>query len=139
MIITQTYLPNITSTYAKNELLRLIWKKSNVRDFDSEKYIRESRDEVNAKGRLELINLNKQVPWPAIWEDPDVFLDIYNQAMDTKSKSDIILKYEQYAQTLAQQWQWMWAPWEGNGQILNSAMNNENSKSQSVISANPWL
>jgi hypothetical protein len=24
MIITQTYLPNITSTYAKNELLRLI-------------------------------------------------------------------------------------------------------------------
>lgn len=138
MIITQTYLPNITSTYAKNELLRLIGKKSNVRDFDTEKYIRETVDEVNAKNNLWLLNLNIKVPWPEMWEDPDVFLDIYKQAMDTKAKRDVILKYEQYAQIKAMEtpqdmaWQW-------NGQILNTAMNNENSKAQSVMSTNPWL
>lgn len=138
MIITQTYLPNITSTYAKNELLRLIGKKSNVRDFDTEKYIRETLDEVTAKQRLELLNLNIEVPWPEMWEDPDIFLDIYKQAMDTKAKRDVILKYEQYAQIKAMEtpqdmaWQW-------NGQILNTAMNNENSKAQSVMSTNPWL
>jgi uncharacterized protein YjcR len=54
--IANLFLPNITTEYAKNELLRLIGSKSNVRDFDSTRYIRESIEEIKAKASLPLLN-----------------------------------------------------------------------------------
>jgi len=137
-IITQTYLPNITSEYAKNSLLRLIGNKSNVRDFDSSKYIRESLDEIKAKRNLELLNNNIEVPPPEMNDNAEVYIDIYKQAMNTQAKYKALEQYYAFAEFKATQqaqqmtWQWNW-------QILNTAMNNENSKAQSVMSAQPWL
>ena len=139
MLVAQTYLPNITSQYPKNELLRLLWKKSNIRDFDSEKYIRESADEIEAKQNLILLNENIPVPWPEVWQDAEMFLDIYKQAMNTKAKKEAIRQYTEYAKMQAQEKLTQWLPWQGNNQILWMAMNNENTQAQTKPIWQPWL
>jgi len=136
--ISNLYLPNITSEYAKNSLLRLMWSKSNVRDFDSTKYIRESIDEIKAKQSLPLINRNLAIDYiamPWINSDIDVYIDIYKQAMDTDTKAEVMsqlyqLKEIQWEQLPAMQWQWDEA-------TKNIAMNNINQ--QQPIWTQPWL
>ena len=136
--ISNLYLPNITSEYAKNSLLRLMWDKSNVRDFDSSKYIRESIDEIKAKQSLPLINRNLAIDYiamPWINSDIDVYIDIYKQAMDTDTKAEVMsqlyqLKEIQWEQLPAMQWQWDEA-------TKNIAMNNINQ--QQPIWTQPWL
>lgn len=137
--ISNLYLPNIQSEYAKNELLRLMWRKSNIRDFDSEKYIREWIDEMKAKRNLELLNLNIEVPPPEMNDNPDVFLDIYKQAMNTKAKAKAIQQYEAFAEWKYTQWLQQQTPWVWNGAVNNIAMNNINNQSQQLMWNNPWL
>ena len=140
--ISNLYLPNITSEYAKNELLRLMWNKSNVRDFDSAKYIRESVDEMEAKANLELLNNNDEVPSPELWQNPDIYLDIYKQAMDTPAKAKAIMQYKEYAKMMEAEKQAMeqamWWPqwWVWDQATKNIAMNNINSQSQNIPSTN---
>lgn len=129
IIIINSILPNITEKYPKDKLLRLLASKGNIREFDAKDFIMLSRDEKHARANLELLNLDIEVPWPSIWEDANVFLDIYSEAIDTKAKKKAILEYELYAdsfQNKPQAWieQWVW-----NAQVLWSAMNNENQKS----------
>jgi len=137
-IIANIYLPNITSEYAKNELLRTLWDKSNIRDFDSSKYIRESVDELDAKANLELLNNDIEVPSPEANQNPDIYLDIYKQAMDTDAKDKALSEYKEFAI-----WKSTWVnpneQWEWNAQALNMSMNNENQQAQEPIAASPWL
>ena len=143
--IANTYLPNITSEYAKNELLRLMWSKSWIRDFDSKKYIRQSVDEMRASANLELLNMNIEVPSPAMWENPDVFLDIYKQAMDTDAKAKAILEYTQYAYMKAEEERaMMWIQGQDvqgqwNAQASAMSMNNINLQSQQPAWNVQWL
>lgn len=97
-VIANIYLPNITSEYSKNEFLRKLWDKSNIKDFDSSKYIRESIDEIDAKDNLELLNNNKEVPAPEMDNNPDVYLDIYKQAMDTPAKAKALEEWNAFAE-----------------------------------------
>jgi hypothetical protein len=58
--------------------------------------------------------------------------------MNTQAKYKALEQYYAFAEFKAvQEAQQM--PWRWNWQILNTAMNNENSKAQSVMSAQPWL
>ena len=136
--ISNLYLPNITSEYAKNSLLRLMWDKSNVRDFDATKYIRESVDEIKAKQSLPLINRNLAIDYiamPWINSDIDVYLDIYKQAMDTDTKAEVmqeLYKLKEIQWTTPQQMQWVW-----DEVVKNISMNNINQ--QQPIWTQPWL
>ena len=134
--ISNLYLPNITSEYAKNELLRLMWDKSNVRDFDSKKYIRESVDEMKATARLELLNMDIEVPNPSLGENPDVFLDIYKQAMNTDAKAKAMKEYTEFAYMKAEEQQALWMQnmqWQWNEQAGNIAQNNINQNAQEPV------
>lgn len=135
--ISNLYLPNITSEYSKNELLRLMWNKSNIRDFDSNKYIRESIEEIRAKWNLLLLNRGTypNIYIPTMDEDVDVYIDIYKQAMDTPLKVEVMSKLYQIKELQweqANQLQWVW-----NAQAWAMSMNNINQ--QAPISANPWI
>lgn len=135
--ISNLYLPNITSEYAKNSLLRLMWDKSNVRDFDSTKYIRESIDEIKAKQSLPLINRNLSIDYiamPWINSDIDVYIDIYKQAMDTEVKTEIMTQLYQLKEI---QWEQLPVMWQWDESVKNIAMNNINQ--QQPIWTQPWL
>jgi len=45
-----------------NDFLRLLGKKSNIRDFDEYRYISQTPDEMNAEANLSLINKNIKIP-----------------------------------------------------------------------------
>ena len=132
--VSNLFLPNITSEYAKNELLRLMWSKSNVRDFDSTKYIRESVDEIRAKENLPLINRNIDIKYiyiPTFDDDIDVYIDIYKQAMETEAKQiimprlyEIKIQQKNFKPEDITQTQWKW-----NEAVNNIAMNNINNES----------
>ena len=136
--ISSLYLPNITSEYAKNSLLRLMWDKSNVRDFDATKYIRESIDEIKAKQSLPLINRDVWIDFvamPGLQSDVDVYIDIYKQAMDTDTKAEVmteLYKIKEIQWTTPQQTQWQW-----DEVVKNIAMNNINQ--QQPVWTQPWL
>lgn len=134
--IANLYLPNITSEYAKNELLRLLGSKSNVKDFDATKYIRESIDEIKAKASLPLLNRGMidyvTIPWPS--DNVDVYIDVYKQAMDVDGKADIMAQLYQIKEL---QWSEMQMQWEWNAQAWAMAMNNINQ--ETPVSANPWI
>lgn len=136
--ISSLYLPNITSEYAKNSLLRLMWDKSNVRDFDATKYIRESIDEIKAKQSLPLINRNADIDFismPWMNSDIDVYIDIYKQAMDTDTKAEVmteLYKIKEIQWTAPQQTQWQW-----DEVVKNISMNNINQ--QQPVWTQPWL
>lgn len=134
--IANLYLPNITSEYAKNSLLRLLWSKSNVKDFDATKYIRESIDEIKAKASLPLFNRGLidyiAMPWPD--SDVDVYIDVYKQAMNVEWKQQVMAQLYQIKELQGKEMQ---TSWEGNAQALAMSMNNINQ--QQPISANPWI
>lgn len=136
--ISSLYLPNITSEYAKNSLLRLMWDKSNVRDFDASKYIRESIDEIKAKQSLPLINRDVWIDFvamPGLQSDVDVYIDIYKQAMDTDTKAEVmteLYKIKEIQWTTPQQTQWQW-----DEVVKNISMNNINQ--QQPVWTQPWL
>lgn len=136
--ISNLYLPNITSEYAKNSLLRLMWDKSNVRDFDATKYIRESVDEIKAKQSLPLINRDFWIDFiamPGLQSDIDVYLDIYKQAMDTDTKAAVmqeLYKLKEIQWTTPQETPWVW-----DEAVKNIAMNNINQ--QQPMWTQPWL
>jgi len=147
-ILANLYLPNMTSAYAKNIFLRSIWEKSNIRDFDSDKYIRKTVDERRAEDNLELLNNNKEVPTPQMWDDADVYLDIYDQAMDTDAKEKAMKEWSAYADWVKEQeakQQQMQQPWQQPSKagqwdpvVWNMAMNNLNQNSQSIPSTQ-WI
>lgn len=126
--IANLYLPNITSEYAKNELLRLLWSKSNVKDFDATKYIRESIDEIKAKASLPLLNRwlidYISIPWPN--DNVDVYIDIYKQAMDVEWKAEVMAQLYQIKEL---QWKEVQMQWQWNAQAGAMAMNNINQES----------
>lgn len=136
--IANLFLPNITTEYAKNELLRLIWSKSNVRDFDSTKYIRESIEEIKAKASLPLLNRDLiqyvAMPWPN--DDVDAYIDIYKQAMNTPSKTQVMAQLYQIKELQGTQNEQA-GVW--NAQAGAMAMNNINTNANASIWATPWL
>ena len=140
-IIANLYLPNMQSEYAKNEFLRWMWDKSNIRNFDSSKYIRESSDEIDAKENLELLNNNKEVPSPEMNNNADVYLDIYKQAMDTDAKVKAIAEWTAFSKwkdeqaMLQEQEQWVWdaMSWNIAQNNLNQQVNSEPSTAQVEI------
>lgn len=136
--IANLFLPNITTEYAKNELLRLIGSKSNVRDFDSTKYIRESIEEIKAKASLPLLNRDLiqyvAMPWPN--DDVDAYIDIYKQAMNVPSKTEVMAQLYQIKELQGTQNEQAGV---GSSQAGAMAMNNINQTSNASIWATPWL
>ena len=55
------YLTSTKSSYAKNDFIRLLGKKTNIRDFDEYRYIPPSPDEMRATNNLKLLNDNIEV------------------------------------------------------------------------------
>jgi len=135
-ILANLYLPNMKPWFWINTLLRSLWNKANIRNFVAENYIYETPDEMNAKANLSLINHNIEVPWPQPWEDYMTYIQIYKQALDTKVKRDILLKYElaykmdeeMKKQQMIPEQQWQW-----NNAILWMAMNNLNQNTQTSL------
>lgn len=138
IVLVNSYLPNITSEYAKNELLRLMWSKSNITDFDSKKYIRESTDEIRARQQLDLLNLNKEVAPPTINDDIDTYIDIYKQAMDTPAKYKALNNYLEMAEYKKEQWLLQQEQWIANNQVNNTAMNNIN-QNANMSPSTQWI
>ena len=136
--IANLFLPNITTEYAKNELLRLIGSKSNVRDFDSTKYIRESIEEIKAKASLPLLNRDLiqyvAMPWPN--DDVDAYIDIYKQAMNVPSKTEVMAQLYQIKELQGTQNEQAGV---GNAQAGAMSMNNINQQSNASIWATPWI
>jgi len=58
---------------------------------------------MNAKANLELLNMDVEVPAPTANQNPDIFLDIYKQAMNTKAKDKAIQQYTEFANWKASQ------------------------------------
>jgi predicted RNA-binding protein YlxR (DUF448 family) len=132
-------LPNMTSEYSKNEFLRFMWSKSNIRDFDSTKYIRESIEEIKAKASLPLLNRNlkEYISMPWLEDNVDIYIDIYKQAMNVEVKEEVMaelyrIKEIQWKQ--ADQTQWVWSQ-----QAWAMAMNNINQNTNTWVSATPWI
>lgn len=136
--IANLFLPNISSEYAKNELLRLMGEKSNVRDFDSKKYIRESIEEIKARASLPLLNRNliEYVAIPWINDNVDVYIDIYKQAMDVEGKPAVmkqlyqIKELQSAKQTQQTAKDEMWGVKDAQSWAM--AMNNINQKAQAL-------
>lgn len=75
-------------------------KKSNIRDFDSYRYIQQDVDEYNATKNLPLLNKDIEIPGPTDGENYMTYLLIYRQALDTKAKAKAIMQYEQAYTTI---------------------------------------
>jgi len=136
LALANLYLPNLKKGYSLNDFLRLLGRKSNIRDFDEYRYIAQSIDELEAMKNLPLLNKDIEVPGPADGQDYMTYILIYRQALDTKAKADVLGKYEQAYTTIQ-------APQEaeqaamageqgtgqGNPQTANTALNNLNQNS----------
>ena len=117
------YLPYLTSEYARNKFLRLVWNMQGIKGFEAESFIFESVDETIAKQRLALLNNNKDVPLPQIGEDYQTYKDIYSQAIDTPAKYKALFSYEQ-AMIMEKEMRGMQQPMQaGDEQVKNIAMN----------------
>lgn len=136
LAIANLYLPNMKKGYSMNDFLRILGRKSNIRDFDEYRYIAPSVDEWNAMKNLPLLNKNQQVPWPKDGEDYLTYLLIYRQALPTQAKFDAIQKYEEAYTSLQKPMDELLPPESKNGvgnqQTGNTALNNLNQNSQSV-------
>jgi len=78
-----------------NDFLRMIGNKSNIRDFDSTRFINESIDELDAKKNLQLLNLNIDVPGPKDGQDYMTYILVYRQALDTPAKEKALRMFEE--------------------------------------------
>lgn len=143
LALANIYLGNMKPGYSLNDFLRMMGKKSNIRDFDSYRYIQQDVDEYNATKNLPLLNKDIEVPGPADGENYMTYILIYRQALDTKAKAKVLMQYEEAYTTIqkpeeeakAMQAMMMGRWGESNTgvwnpQTSNTALNNLNQGSQ---------
>jgi len=123
-ILATYYLQNMKPWYAMNDFLRLLGKKSNIRDFDEYRYISQTPDEMNAEANLSLINKNIKIPWPQEWEDFLTYISIYRQALDTDVRREVLMQYETAYKTIQQPTETLQENGTWNQSVSWMAMNN---------------
>ena len=94
LALANIYLGNMKQGYSLNDFLRMLGKKSNIRDFDEYRYIQQDVNEYNATKNLPLLNKDIEVPSPKEGEDYMTYILIYRQALDTKAKAKALKEYE---------------------------------------------
>jgi len=140
LALANIYLMNMKKWYGMNDFLRMIGNKSNIRDFDSTRFINESIDELDAKKNLQLLNLNIDVPGPKDGQDYMTYILVYRQALDTPAKEKALRMFEEAYLTIqspeeeakalqerilgGSNWAGDVAMW--NPQTANTALNNLN-------------
>ena len=93
LALANIYLNNMGKGFSLNSFLRLVGRKSNIRDFDEFKFIAPTVDEYKAMRNLPLLNKNIEVPSPEDGEDYLTFLQIYREALPTEAAQKAIEEY----------------------------------------------
>lgn len=127
------YLASTKSSYAKNDFIRLLGKKTNIRDFDEYRYIPPSPDEMRATNNLKLLNDNIEVNWPEDGEDYLTYWLIYKQAISTPAAQKAVYQYSQAYQLLQKPLE-MQEGEQGSKQASAMAMNNLSQTANAVPS-----
>lgn len=122
LALSQTIIPNLKSEYSMNVFMRTLVSKSGIEGVEGETLIPKSYDENLALSRVEMINNNVEVmsdPEPG--EDPQTHIDIYSKCLDTKSRKNILDKYN--AVLIKKKELMPTMPQGADGQGANMAMN----------------
>lgn len=94
MAMAQSIIPNLKSEQSVNTFLRTLVDKSAIQWLEWEDVIPLSYDERLAYDRLKLLNADiPVVSEPEAWEDFKTHIDIYEKAVNTKSKRNLLEKY----------------------------------------------
>lgn len=79
-----------------NALMRILWDKSWIEWFNSERFFPLSIDERKAYENLELLNNDIELKTkPLPWEDHNVYIQVYKTWLDTKARNNAIELREQ--------------------------------------------
>ena len=62
LALADLYIQNMKPGYGLNDFLRMLGRKTNIRDFDENRYIQQDVDEMEASANLPLLNKNIEVP-----------------------------------------------------------------------------
>lgn len=138
LALANIYLSNMKKGHPLNDFLRLIGRKSNIRDFDEYRYIAPSVDEYDAMRNLPLLNKDIEVPSPSDGQDYLTYLLIYRQALPTEAAQKAIEEYsraymeiqkpaeEELMKSLGGSPESAGIVGKGNPQTANTALNNLN-------------